>query len=180
MHLTVELTFPASLDDVSAMLADEDFVRWRAQRMAGADAVEQADVTGSVESGFAVVVRRTFSTDQIPAQARPLVGDELEIRQAEAWEAESGGRRVGSVAMEILGAPVRVVGTMSLQPLPDGGTRLAYSGDVRASVPLFATVIEEAAADAVRSTLEAEAEAGRAWLAGERDTPNGDIPDILA
>ncbi|WP_125774541.1 DUF2505 domain-containing protein [Antribacter gilvus] len=178
MHLTVELTFPATLDDVSAMLADEEFVRWRARRTAGTDTVEQADVTGSVESGFTVVVRRTFSTDQIPVQARPFVGDELEIRQAEAWEAAAGGRRVGSVAMEILGAPVRVVGTMALEPLPDGGTRLAYSGDVTASVPLFGGVVEEAAASAVRGTLEAEAEAGRAWLAGDRDRPNGDMPDI--
>ncbi|MCF4120090.1 DUF2505 domain-containing protein [Antribacter sp. KLBMP9083] len=171
MHLIVDQTYTASLDDVSAMLADEVFVRWRAERTVGTGIVEQTDVTGSVDAGFTVVVRRTFSTDQIPAHARPFVGAELEIRQAEAWEAASGGRRVGTVAVEIPGVPVRVVGTMSLDSLPDGGTRLTYSGDVRASVPLFAAVVEEAAAGAVRSTLEAEAEAGRVWLAGEADAP---------
>lgn len=173
MHLTVDQTYTASLDDVSAMLADESFVRWRAERTIGTGTVEQADVTGSVDSGFTVAVRRTFTTDQIPAQARPFVGDELEIRQAEAWEAASGGRRVGTVAVEIPGAPVRVVGTMSLISLPDGGTRLTYSGEVKASVPLFAGVVEQEAATTIRATLEAEAEAGRAWLSGEAGPSGG-------
>lgn len=170
MHLTVDLTFPADIDDVSAMLADESFVRWRAQRSTGSvnGVVEQADVTGTAVTGFTVVVRRTLPTDIIPVQARPFVGAHLEIRQAEAWEAASEGRRTGTVAVEILGAPVRVTATAALTALPDGGTRLTYAGDVRATVPLFGTVIEEAAVAAVRTTLETEAAAGRDWLAGKR------------
>ncbi|GAA1861446.1 DUF2505 domain-containing protein [Myceligenerans crystallogenes] len=170
MHLTVDLTYPAGLDDVSAMLADERFVRWRTEQTVRAGApdggtVEQADVTGSVEGGFTVVVRRTLPTDQIPAQVRSFVGNTLEVRQAEAWESQDGGRRVGTLSVEILGAPVRITGTVRLEQLPDGGTRQTYDGDVRATVPLFGTVVEDAAARAVRTTLEAEAAAGRTWLA---------------
>ena len=166
MHLTVELTYPASVDDVVGMLADESFVRWRAQRSAGGGTVEQADVTGSPEAGFTVAVRRTLPTDMIPAQVRPFVGAQLEVRQAEAWEAPTGARRVGTVALEITGAPVRVTGTVALEPLPQGGgVRQVYDGEVRASVPLFGAVVAEAAADAVRTTLEAEGRAGREWLA---------------
>ena len=168
MHLTVDLTFPANLDDVSAMFADESFVRWRAQRSTGSvhGAVEQTDVTGTADDGFTVVVRRTLPSDIIPVQARPFVGAHLQIRQAEAWEAADDGRRAGTVAVEILGAPVRVTATAVLTALPDGGTRLTYAGEVRATVPLFGAVIEEAAVSAVRTTLETEAEAGRDWLAG--------------
>lgn len=173
MHLTVDLTYPAGPDDVSAMLADESFVRWRTERTVragtpGGGTVEQADVTGSVDSGFTVVVRRTLATDQIPAQARSFVGNTLEVRQAEAWEAADDGRRAGTLAVEIIGVPVRITGTTGLLALPGGGSALTYDGDVKATVPLFGTVVEEAAAAAVRTTLEAEAEAGRAWLAGER------------
>src|SRR5690606_25481670 len=48
VQLTVDLTFPATIDDVATMLADESFVRWRAQRSTGSvnGVVEQADVTG--------------------------------------------------------------------------------------------------------------------------------------
>jgi hypothetical protein len=170
VHLRVDLTFPANLDEVSEMLADETFVRWRAQRSTGSvhGVVEQADVTGTAETGFTVVVRRTLPTDMIPVQARPFVGAHLEIRQAEAWEPAADGRRPGTVAVEILGAPVRVTATAALTELPDGGTRLTFAGDVRATVPLFGAVIEEAAVSAVRTTLETEAEAGRDWLAGKR------------
>lgn len=170
MHLTVELTFPADADEVVAMLADEAFVRWRAARTAEGT-VEQVDVAGTPGTGFTVVVRRTLPTDLIPTQVRPFVGDHLEVRQAEAWEPAAGGRRVGTVAVEIAGAPVRVTGTVSLEPLPDGGTRQVYDGVVRASVPLFGSVVADAAARAVRATLEAEGEAGREWLAADHRPP---------
>ncbi|MEK8227969.1 DUF2505 domain-containing protein [Oerskovia sp. M15] len=69
------------------MLASEAFVRWRAQRTGGPQSlVDLADVTGSIDEGFAVVVRRTLPTDQIPAHLRAFVGNALEIRQAEVWE----------------------------------------------------------------------------------------------
>jgi hypothetical protein len=168
VHLTVEQTYPASVDDVVAMLADVSFIRWRAQRSTGAGTVEQADVDGAADGAFTVVVRRTLPTDQIPPQARPFVGAQLEVRQAEAWEPAKGERRVGTVALEIAGAPVRLIGTVALEPLPDGGTRQLYSGEVRAAVPLFASAVEEAAAGTVRQTLAAEEQAGRDWLAGVR------------
>jgi len=121
-------------------------------------------VTGSPADGFTIAVRRTLPTDLIPAQVRPFVGDELEVRQAEVWEAPSGDRRTGTIAVEIAGAPVRVTGTVRLEPTADGGTRQVYDGEVRATVPLFGAAVAEAAARAVRSTLEAEGAAGQEWL----------------
>jgi len=163
VHLTVELTYAADADAVVAMLADESFIRWRALRGPGGR-VEQADVTGSPADGFTIAVRRTLPTDLIPAQVRPFVGDHLEVRQAEVWEAPSGDLRTGTIAVEIAGAPVRVTGTVRLEPTADGGTRQVYDGEVRATVPLFGAAVAEAAARAVRSTLEAEGAAGQEWL----------------
>ncbi|QAY63419.1 DUF2505 domain-containing protein [Xylanimonas allomyrinae] len=168
MHLTVEQTYPASVDDVAAMLADASFVRWRAERTTGGGSVDQADVDADDAGGFTVLVRRTLPTDQIPAQARPFVGARLEVRQAEVWEPPQGDHRVGTVALEITGAPVRLTGTVALEPSPDGGTRQVYTGDVRATVPLFASVVEQATVGTVRAALTAEELAGREWLAGVR------------
>jgi hypothetical protein len=166
VHLTVELSYPAGVEAVAAMLADESSVRWRATHSGAGGRLEQADVTGSLESGFTVSVRRTLHVDSIPTHLSHLVGNEVEVRQAEAWEGPSGGRRVGTVAIEIAGAPVRFVGTIRLEPLPDGGTRQVYDGTVEASVPIFGSVVAEAAARAARTTLEADAAAAREWLAG--------------
>ncbi|WP_418276142.1 DUF2505 domain-containing protein [Isoptericola jiangsuensis] len=166
MHLTVELSYAADVPAVAAMLCDPEFVAWRAARP-GATRATRADVSGDVASGFTLSVRRTLPTDVIPHQLRAVVGDHLEVRQAEAWEPADGARHVGTVAVEITGAPVRLTGTLRLEPAPDGGTRHTYDVDVRASVPLFAVPVEEAAARAVRRTLEAEQQAAWEWLTRE-------------
>ncbi|PRZ06506.1 uncharacterized protein DUF2505 [Isoptericola sp. CG 20/1183] len=165
MHLTVEQIYPADVSAVAAMLSDAEFVRWRGRRR-DAGAASHVDVSGDPASGFTVSLRRTLPTDLIPAQVRQLVGDHLEVRQAEAWEPVRDGRHVGTVAVEIAGAPVRMTGSLRLEPTADGSTRQVYDGEVRANLPLFAATVEEAAAGAVRRTLEAEERAGREWLEG--------------
>ncbi len=167
MHLFVEQTYPAGVEDVAAMLADAAFIRWRAERTTRGT-VEQADVDADGEGGFTILVRRTLPTDLIPAQARPFIGDRVEVRQAEVWEPARDDHRMGTAAVEIIGAPVRVTGTVTLEPLSDGGTRKVYSGDVTATMPLFAAVVENATVNTLRNTLAAEEQAGREWLAGAR------------
>ncbi|NNU28109.1 DUF2505 family protein [Isoptericola sediminis] len=164
MHLTVELTYAAETTAVAAALSDPEFLRWRSQDR-GAAAATVVDLSGSHHAGFTLSLRRTVPTDVIPSQLRHVVGDQLEIRQAEAWEAPVDGRYVGTVVVEITGAPVRLTGTLLLAPTEDGGTRHVVEGEVHASVPLFAAAVEEAAASAVRRALEAEAQAARDWLA---------------
>ncbi|MBD5786423.1 DUF2505 domain-containing protein [Cellulosimicrobium terreum] len=171
MHLSVLQHYPAPVARVGAMLADEAFVRWRAEHSGGPGSqVELVDVTGTAEEGFTVTVRRTLPSDQIPAHVRGFVGGGLELRQAEAWEPERGGIRAGTVSVEITGAPVRLTGTVTLTSTTDPETGAeatvqAYAGEVRATVPLFGAAIESAAAGAVRSALGAEETAGRRWLA---------------
>ncbi len=165
MHISVEQRYPASVAEVGRMLATEAFVRWRAGRVGnGLDQQIQADVTGTADGAFAVVVRRSLPGDQIPANVRSFVGGKVEIRQAEAWEAETDGFRTGTISLEVIGAPVRLAGTMTLHPA-DGGSALNYVGDIRAMVPLFGGPIENAVAAAVRQVLAAEEAAGREWLA---------------
>jgi hypothetical protein len=165
VHLTVELRYAADVPAVVEMLCDPEFVAWRAGRP-GPSRANRAEVSGDAAGGFTLSIRRTLPTDVIPHQLRAVVGDLLEVRQAEAWEPADGGRHVGTVAVEIMGAPVRLTGTLTLEPSPDGGTRHVYDVDVRASVPIFAVSVEEAAADAVRRTLEAEQQAAWEWLTG--------------
>ncbi|MEK8227968.1 DUF2505 family protein [Oerskovia sp. M15] len=60
--------------------------------------------------------------------------------------AATGGLRRGTVSLEITGAPVRMTGTVTLEAQPDGGTRQSYVGELKATVPLFAAAVEDAAA----------------------------------
>jgi hypothetical protein len=165
VHVRVELRFAAAVSAVAAMLADVGYARARVE--ASGARVEQADVTGSPGGAVTVTTRRSLPTDQIPAQARSFVGSRLEVRQIEAWEAPTtdDDARRGTVVVEIAGAPVRLTGTVTLAPDGSGESVLTYDGELKASVPLFGSAIEQAAVGAVRSALEAEQDAGTRWLA---------------
>ena len=164
MHVRVQLRYAAEVPTVAAMLADPGYARARVE--ASGAAVEQADVTGTVDGAFTVATRRSVPTDQIPAHARSFVGSTLEVRQVEAWEApEDGGTRQGTVVVEISGTPVRLTGTVTLET-EGSESVLTYDGDLKAAIPLFGAAVEQAAAGAVRSALEAEQTAGVRWLAG--------------
>lgn len=165
MRLQVVLRYPAEPARVVAMLADPDFSR---RVIVAADGKPEAvDVTGDATGigAFTVTTRRAVPTDQIPAQMRSFVGASLDVRQAIAWGAEEDGIRRGSVAVEIVGAPVRVTGTTHLVASPEGHTVVEYDTQVRAQVPLFGAAVEEAAAGAVRHALQAEERVGLEWLA---------------
>ena len=75
------------------------------------------------------------------------------------------------MVVEIAGAPVRLSGRTSLTGTAAGSTTVAYDGDLRASVPLFGSAIEQATAGAVRSALEVEQDVARRWIAGHGQAP---------
>lgn len=160
-------TYPLGTDPLAAarMLVDPAFLAARVQAAGGV--AEHIDVTGSAEGAFTVTTRRRVPTTEIPGPLAALVGDHLDVRQVEAWEApEPDGRRVGTVVVEVAGAPIRLTGRCRLDAAPGDGSVLVYEGELRATVPFFAAAIEDAAAGAVTAVLDAEADTARDWLAG--------------
>lgn len=162
MHLHATLHYDADVARVGRMLADHEFVE--AKLRASGALSQHANVVGEPDRGFTVTTRREMPTDTIPPQFRGFVGSTLEVRHVEAWEPLVDGERKGSVVLEIVGAPVRFTGRLRLAADGDG-TVVDVDGDLKASIPLFAAALEQAAADAVQGALEAEERAGRAWLA---------------
>jgi hypothetical protein len=170
VRLSVTLDLPTDAHAAARLLADPEYVH---QKVRASGALEQhVDVTGSADGAFTVTTRRALPTDQIPAHLRSLVGNRIDVRQVEAWEApDADGARVGTVVVEIAGAPVRLSGRTSLTGTAAGSTTVAYDGDLRASVPLFGSAIEQATAGAVRSALEVEQDVARRWIAGHGQAP---------
>jgi hypothetical protein len=157
------------------LLADADFVR-EAVRAAGASD-EQVDVTGSPAGQFTVTSRRSLPADQIPAHLRGFVGSRIDVRQVEAWEAAAeDGSRVGTVVVEIAGAPVRLTGRATLVPAGVRASRLTYDGELKAAIPLFGSAVEEATAGAIRGSLAVLADI--AHRRSSAATPTGDDSGI--
>lgn len=164
MQLRARLHYEADIVRVAAMLADGEFIATKV-RAAGALSHSVA-VVGDPERAFTVTTRRRMPTAGIPHQVASVVGSSLEIRQVEAWEAPVGLERHGTIVVEIVGAPVRLTGTIRLVGDADGGTTGHLEGELRASVPVFGAALEEATARAVHDTIDAEERAAATWLAG--------------
>lgn len=168
MRISIDLHFPAATDVVVRLVNDADFIRYRAQRTGSR--VVQADVTAGPDGSHTSAVRRTIASDLIPPHVRSFVGNELEIRQTEAWAepfAGPQGDRHGTVAVDITGAPVRMTGSILLSPA-DTGSVMTYTGEIKSSLPLFGAAVEKAAAEAIENALLEEARCASAWLAGDR------------
>lgn len=170
MRLSVTLDLPAGALATAQLLADPDYVH---EKVRATGALEQhVDITGSPDGAFTVTTRRALPTNQIPSHLRGFVGSQIDVRQVEAWEAPApDGSRVGTVVVEITGAPVRLSGRTALTPAGAGSTTVTYDGELRATVPLFASAIEQATAGAIRSALEVEQDVARRWVAGHGQAP---------
>lgn len=166
MHLFVSLNYTLGVDEVVDLLVNEEFLQFKAKKshteLLAADIIRHGD--GALTSA----VRRTMSGDLIPANLKSFVGNQLEVRQTEAWAeaALSPGQRHGTFALEVTGAPVRISGNMVVRPASQGSI-LEYNGDVVAAVPLFASTVESAVGQAVTKVLESEEEYAKQWLASQ-------------
>lgn len=165
LHVTIDL--PTDLRGAALLLADPAYVDAKVRAAGAVD--RHVDVTGTPDEAFTVTTRRALPTAQIPAHLRAFVGESIDVRQVEAWEAPSDdGTRSGTVVVEIAGAPVRLTGRTTLTSVASDVSRVTYEGEVRAAVPLFAAAVEEAASNAVRSALLQEQAVAERWLAGDR------------
>ncbi len=164
MRVDAEITYEASPDQVAAMLADKAFVERKCDRMGALQ--RSVEVSGDASGPFTATSSRTMPTDDFPDVARKFVGDTVTIKQADAWEAPAAdGSREATVTVEIVGAPLRLRGTMRMSP-SGAGTLQTVEGDLKASVPLIGGSLEKAAQPAIMSAIRKEQQVGREWLAG--------------
>lgn len=163
MRVTAEADFAADPQAVARMMADEEYVRTKVE--ATGATLDASEVVGDAGGAFTVTTRRRVATDTVPAQFRSFVGESLEVREVEAWEAAApDGSRAGTIAVEVTGAPVRLTGTVRLTGAAEG-SHLAIEGDLKAAIPIFGSAVEQAVSAAMVDIISAEEAAGRAWLA---------------
>ena len=162
MRFEAEIRYPASPDAVGGMLADRSFVD---RKCAATGAIRHTvDVQGDASGTFTVTTVRTMPTDDFPDVARTFVGDTVDIRQVDSWNAPSAdGTRVGTITVEITGAPLRLRGTLALAN-GGKGTVETVAGDLKASVPIIGGKLEKAAEPALKAAIRSEERVGTQWL----------------
>jgi Protein of unknown function (DUF2505) len=162
MKISETADYPATPDAVFAMLATEDFQA----RKCEATGARRHSVSISERGDHTVIVsKRDMPTDDFPDFVKNMVGHTLAVTETQDWGPPgSDGSRQGALAVDIAGAPLGLVGTLSLKP-GGQGTVQTVEGDLKATIPLIGAKIEKAAAPAIRSAIRVENETGHTWLA---------------
>lgn len=142
------------------MLAD------RAFREKVCRAQKATTATVSIEPNgdrMSVVVDQTRPSRGIPSFAKKIVGDEIQIVQSEDWSSSSDA----ALQVSIPGRPGELKGTIAVSG-DASGTVETIDGDLLVSIPLLSARLEGLISKLLTEALEAEQEAGRAWLRGDR------------
>ncbi|WP_296666300.1 DUF2505 domain-containing protein [Demequina sp.] len=162
MKITHRHHFDASLESVSAMLADPGFGLERATAM-GTEP-ESVDIDRREDGSATVMVRAHVPASSIPPEFRSFLGRDLAITYTEVWEPPTDDDRIGTFAVDIAGTPGHVAGAIGLTS-EGTGTELLATGDVLAHMPWVGAMIEKAVAGAVLRAFTAQLTAADAWLA---------------
>ncbi len=163
MRKTVTLTYPASPDRVSRMLASPDYQRSRIDGLGlegvGVDCAPRGD-------GFVVTLTGTVPVERLPAAARGFVRGPLEVKVTESWGAPSDeGARSGNLDVALRGAPGRMSAVTSLSPGQDGAaSHLVLDVSVEVGIPLLGRRVEQTVLGALDGVLADEERRAAAWL----------------
>ncbi|MDN3937461.1 MULTISPECIES: DUF2505 domain-containing protein [unclassified Arthrobacter] len=162
MALSASTTLPHTVESVTAVFANEDFLRHTSELVGGT--LESFAVDGDTAGAFNTTTVRTIPTTRMPDIARKFVGESLKVTQLESWGAPAAdGSRESNISLKVAGAPLDVTAVQRL--VAEGGsTRIELEGTVSSSVPFLGGKIADAAEPMVGKALNIQATQAQAWL----------------
>jgi hypothetical protein len=161
MKISATFDYSATPQRVFAMLTDADFQN----RKCIATGALSHSVSISTEGDRTIIINhRDMPTDGFPDFVKGMVGATLAVTETQDWgpPGHDGGRE-GSITVDLGGAPLDLVGVLSLAPAGEGSLESVHA-NLKAKIPLLGGKIEKAAAPAIESAISVERETGQAWL----------------
>lgn len=153
MRITRSVTLPAGVEDAFAVIASPEYQQSKVAAQSQGATATVIDQTGGV---VAVHSQRRVPTRGMPGPIVSMVGDTLVIVEQQTWRpAKAGGTRSADLEITVDGAPVGLVGTITLSP-DAAGSRLSVEADLSCSVPLFGRKIEQAAKPTIEESIDFE------------------------
>ncbi|AOT03846.1 DUF2505 domain-containing protein [Arthrobacter sp. U41] len=162
MALSASTNLPHSVDRVTAVFVNEDFLRHTSELVGGT--LESFAVDGDTAGAFSTTTVRTIPTTRMPDMARKFVGESLTVTQLDSWDAPGAdGSRLSNITLKVSGAPLDVNAVQRLVSV-GGHTRIELEGTVTSSVPFLGGKIAEAAEPMVGKALNIQSTQAQAWL----------------
>ena len=166
MELTGSHHYAAPADSVIDVFATEDAVRARYEGMGHREVEVQRIDRG--DGTLTVVSRRVVDID-LPGFARKVLQPTNTMTQTDAWAEDPDGW-IGTVAVEVVGAPVQLSGRMRLVDA-GSGSDCTVTLTLNVKVPLIGGKIADwAGKNDALTTMHAEFAATDTWLADHPPT----------
>lgn len=156
-QLRHQISYPASIDAVGAMLDDVAFRK----AVCEAEGVLRSRVEAADHPrGLEMTVERVHSTEHLPPVAAKFVGDTITVVQQELWTTAHDAQ----VTVTVPDRPARISGTITLAESGDQTTE-TVALTIAVALPLVGGKLEAMVADLLKAALRAEERIGRTWLA---------------
>lgn len=153
MKFTHRAEYPATADEVWALMSTQDFQDAKCEATTTGDWSSDVSMTGD-KTRF--TSERVLPTDNLPDIARSLVGSTLTIAEIQTWgPLAADGTRTADLQVHIKGAPMTLKGTVWLSPNGSGSVQ-AMEGELKVSVPLIGGKLERAASEPLMFAVKTE------------------------
>jgi hypothetical protein len=163
MAFSGDQIYDVPVETVAALFVDPDVVRARYEAAGDRD-LEILDC-GADGDDLVIHTRRTVDVEGLPGFATKVIKPTNTMEQVDCWDApDADGARNGTFTIDVKGAPIKVTGTMRIEPTADGGTRHTVNGKFDVKVPLVGGKIAGWAEGPAQERLEAELAFHRARL----------------
>lgn len=147
-------TFDTTVGRIYDLMTSESFQ----QAKSGAvGALRSACVVTKDGAGVRVESRRVLQPVNVPEFIKAMVEPTISVTEVETWAPNTGDEpRQGGFRVDVSGAPITVVGAVSIEPTGAEGCTVTFRGELATSIPLFKSAIERAAAGQVTGTIHEE------------------------
>ncbi len=166
MEFSASETYEADVATAFALFQDAEATVARAESLGHKDAGVLAN-EASPDGGWVIRSKRTVPLE-LPGFAKKVLKPNNLTTQTDTWGPEVDGRREGTFVIEVQGAPMRVSGTMRLDPTDDGRATQSVKGDVEVKVPLIGGKIAAWAVGDAQKALEGELAFNKRWIEDHR------------
>lgn len=162
MKITRSRPLPAGVEDVFALLTTPEHQEAKAAAQARESSATVTDLEGGL---LGVHIERVLPTKGMPGPVATVVGETLAITEQQTWRPPGAdGVRTADLEITVSGAPLNLLGTITLSPAQAGST-ITMEADLTCSVPLLGRKVENAARPTIEDSFELEARMLRDALA---------------
>lgn len=133
---------PATVAQIHAAFADEDYWRDRLEVYGGNGVIRLDSLTVDSDGNIAVATTQDLREGVLPGPLAKAIPARLRLLRAEIWRPAPDGQVRGEVRITAQGMSGSALGNADLTPLPEGSS-MRFAGTVKVGIPLLGGQIEK-------------------------------------